>query len=742
MFIRITGLVQGVGFRPFVYRLAKRYGLKGYTLNDGQGVVVEVEGEKGSIEEFIISLKTEKPSQAKILRVEVKHLPDILGYQDFTIRESNLDGKKYVSIPPDLSVCDTCIAEMLNPKNRRYLYPFISCTDCGPRFSIIEKIPYDRQNTTMKTFKMCPECEKEYKDPHSHRFHSQINACPHCGPDVFLYSKSKELLEISSKAIRKTAQLIKDGHIVAVKGLGGFHLVCDATSDEAVKKLRERKKRDKKPFAVMFKDLNMLKKYTKISKFEEEIISSAEKPIVLVQKIDDSGLSRLVAPDISTLGVFLPYTPVHHLLFLHLDVPLVVTSANLSDEPIVKDNLEAFEKLSSIADYLLVHNRDIINRVDDSVVLCVEDKRFFIRKARGYAPSTINLPFKIRSNILAVGGHQKVTIAVAFDDRIILSQHIADLDSPDSRDSFEESVNRFLSIYQILPDIVVSDLHPSYFTTKWAEDFSKKHSIKHTKVQHHYAHALSLMLDRNIDEKILAVCWDGTGYGVDGKLWGGEFLVAGFDGFERAIHFRNFRLIGGEKAIREPERIALSMLFEIFGKDISRVVSHMPEKRLEGLYTAWEKGINSPLSSSAGRLFDAVAWLTGIVDKISYEGQSGLLMERFYDAKVKDRYPYSLKDGVIDWTDIILGVLQDRKDVYLAVSRFINTLAEIVVDVSSIYQLPAGLTGGVFQNRPLVIKIMEITKIKGIELILHKNVPPNDGGIAVGQIGAVLNMVK
>lgn len=740
--VRITGLVQGVGFRPFVYRLANRYGLKGFVLNDGQGVFVEVEADQKSIDEFIQKLQTEKPPHAKIFKIDVEYLNTLCFYQDFTIRDSSLDGKKDICIPVDISVCDRCVDEMLNPKDRRYLYPFISCTDCGPRFSIIENIPYDRQNTAMKVFKMCPECEREYKDPASHRFHSQINTCPVCGPDVSLHSKDSSLLEKSYKAIQISSQLIKEGFVVAVKGVGGFHLVCDATNDEAVRRLRERKKRDKKPFAVMFKDLDTLRKYADIDRFEENIILSAERPIVIVRKKEDSNISPLVAPETALLGVFLPYTPVYHLLFREVDTPLVVTSANLSDEPMVKDNDEAFNKLTSIADYFLIHNRDIINRIDDSVVFCVENRQFFIRKARGYAPSTIKLPFKIKKPALAVGGHQKVTLAIAFDDKVVLSQHIGDMDSPESRDSFEETVYRFLDIYQISPSVIVSDMHPSYFTTRWAESFSQKHSIKHIKVQHHHAHAISLMVDAGVTEKFLAVCWDGTGYGLDGKVWGGEFLVADFDGFDRVYHFKEFRLIGGEKAIKEPERVATSILFEIFGKDSFKLLNQLPEGKLEGLYNIWEKGLNSPLSSSAGRLFDAVGWLTGIVDKISYEGQVGLLMENFYDKNIKDRYTYCIKNGVIDWTDIILGVMDDRENKDVAVTRFINTLANIVVNTAIDKGLPIGLTGGVFQNRALVRKIIEMAEEKNIKLLLHKEIPPNDGGIAVGQIGAVIKMIK
>lgn len=739
--VRVKGIVQGVGFRPFVYRLATRYNLKGFVLNDGQGVLIDVEGDEKSISEFVQSLEKEKPTQARISQIGLEYVDSLQGYTNFTIQESQQQGKKDVSIPPDISVCDRCVKETLDIDNRRYLYPFTSCTYCGPRFSIIRKIPYDRDNTSMKDFSMCPDCEREYSSPDNHRFHSQINTCPACGPEVFLY-KDKTLLEKSYKAIQTAARLIKDGFIIAVKGIGGFHLVCDATNHDAVKRLRDRKRRDKKPFAVMCKDLEMVKRYVKINRFEEKTILSSPKPIVLANKTQDLEISPLVAPDIDLLGVLLPYTSLHNLLFLNLDIPLVFTSANLSEEPMVKDNQEAFDRLSYLADYLLVHNVDILNRVDDSVVFYIEDRRFFVRKARGYAPSTLNLPFKIDRNVLAVGGHQKVTISVAFDDKVVVSQHIGDMDSPESRDVFEETVVKFLEVYQISPDVVVSDMHPSYFTTKWAEEFSRKYNINHLKVQHHHAHAMSVMLDTQTEERFLAVCWDGTGYGVDGHLWGGEFLVVNLDGFERVLSFKEFKLIGGEEAIKQPERVAISMLFEILGKDAVKLVKHLPEERLELFYKMWNRGLNSPYSSSVGRLFDAVAWLTGMVDRLSYEGQSGLLMEKFYDVNIRDAYPFFIKDGVIDWRDMVLGVIQDRVDRILAVSKFINTLCKVVVDVASTYNLPVGLTGGVFQNRVLVRKIIEMANGRNIKLLLHRNLPPNDGGISAGQVMAVVKMVK
>ena len=734
--IHLTGAVQGVGFRPFVYNTAKKFNLNGYVINDTHGVIIEVEGEERDINRFLISLQTEKPPLAHIFSQEIQELP-LKSFTDFKIRKSKHRGKKEVFILPDISVCDECLKELDDPENRRYRYPFINCTNCGPRFSIIEKLPYDRPNTTMKQFKMCPDCEREYKDPENRRFHAQPNACPVCGPHITLYTSDKKLITQKEEALEKTVQLLKEGNIIAVKGVGGFHLVCDATNDQALKKLRERKKRGEKPFAVMFRDINQIKEYAKITDFEEAVILSPERPVVIVKSKKGTDLSPEVAPFLDRIGVFLPYSPLHYLLLNDYKKPLVMTSANLSDEPIVKDNDQAFEKLSVFTDYVLVHNRKIKNRVDDSVVRVINKKISFIRRSRGYAPLPVKLPFKLKRKVLAVGGHQKNTIAVGFDDKAFLSQHIGDLQTFDACRNFEEVIESFFSLYDFKPDVVVCDLHPSYFSTKWAKDFSQKNGVSLVQVQHHYSHALSLMAENQIKERIFAVSWDGTGYGDDGNLWGGEFLVCGYEGYERVSHFDYFRLIGGEKAVKEPRRVAISVLFSIFGENIpdTPCLKAFKEKEIDILYKMWEKGLNSPFSSSAGRLFDAVASILGIRQILSYEGQSGMIMENFYDRNVKDFYPFEI-DNTVSWKPIFEEMIKDISDVSVKVSRFINTLAEVVIRV---YKekgegLKIGLTGGVFQNRFLTEKIIRLCEKEKISVVTHKKVPPNDGGISLGQL--------
>ncbi len=734
--IHLTGAVQGVGFRPFVYNTAKKFNLNGYVINDTHGVIIEVEGEERNINRFLISLQTEKPPLAHIFSQEIQELP-LKGFTDFEIRKSKHRGKKEVFILPDISVCDECLRELDDPENRRYRYPFINCTNCGPRFSIIEKLPYDRPNTTMKQFRMCPECEREYKDPENRRFHAQPNACPVCGPHITLYSSDKKLITQKEEALEKTVQLLKEGNIIAIKGIGGFHLVCDATNDRALKKLRERKKRGEKPFAVMFRDINQIKEYAEISDFEEAVILSPERPVVIVRSKKGTDLSPEVAPFLDRIGVFLPYSPLHYLLLNDYKKPLVMTSANLSDEPIVKDNEEAFEKLSIFTDYILVHNRRIKNRVDDSVVRVIDKKISFIRRSRGYAPLPVKLPFSLKKRVLAVGGHQKNTIAVGFDDKAFLSQHIGDLETFDACRNFEDVIYSFFELYDFKPDIVISDLHPRYYSTKWAKDFSQKNGVSLVQVQHHYSHALSLMAENQIKERIFAVSWDGTGYGDDGNLWGGEFLVCGYEGYERVSHFDYFRLIGGEKAVKEPRRVAISILFSIFEKNIPDTPSlkAFKEKELNILYKMWEKGVNAPLSSSVGRLFDAAASILGIRQILSYEGQSGMIMENFYDWNVKDFYPFEI-NNTVSWKPIFEEMIRDRSDVSVKVSRFINTLAEVVIRVykQKGERLKLGLTGGVFQNRFLTEKIISLCEKEKIPVITHKKVPPNDGGISLGQL--------
>ncbi len=734
--LKLTGAVQGVGFRPFVYRIAVKNNLKGYIINSTEGVIIEIEGEEENINNFLIELNTEKPPLAHIFSQEIDELP-LANFEKFEIKQSKEKGKKEVFILPDISTCDECLKELFNPNDRRYRYPFINCTNCGVRFSIIEKLPYDRKNTTMKKFKMCSKCEEEYKNPTNRRFHAEPNACHECGPYISLFDNRKKHIADREEALKKTIDFIKEGKILAIKGVGGFHLVCDATKTSVIKTLRERKNRGEKPFAVMFKNIHMIKKFAKLTKFEEALIQSPERPIVIVEKKENTMLSDEVAPHLNRIGVFLPYSPLHYLITEDIDIPLVMTSANLSDEPIVKDNEEAFEKLSKFADYILIHNRDIKNRVDDSVVRVINKGISIIRRARGYAPLPISLNFELDKNILAVGGHQKNTIALGLKNKIILSQHIGDLETLSSQKAFEETIETFLNLYDFKPEVVISDLHPRYYSTHFAKKISEYMNIPHIKIQHHFSHALSLMAEHKLNEKLFAVVWDGTGYGTDGNLWGGEFLIADYREFKRISHLKYFRLIGGEKAVKEPKRVALSMLFEIFGRDLPNVetIKYFSDKEINSLFNIWNKGLNSPLTSSIGRLFDAIASILGIRQTLSYEGQSGMIMENFYRWDIKDRYTLKIKDGLVDWKPLIVEIIEDKADLDVKISRFFNSLASLVLDIYENYGygLKLGLSGGVFQNKYLTEKIIDLAKQKNIEVLIHRKVPTNDGGISLGQ---------
>ncbi|WP_438617121.1 carbamoyltransferase HypF [Pampinifervens diazotrophicum] len=732
--VSIKGAVQGVGFRPFVYRLAKELGLRGFVINDSRGVYIEVEGERRVLEEFLIKLNREKPILARIHSVDFSFLQPA-GYSDFEIKESSDTGQKEVFVLPDMSTCEDCLKELFDPSDRRYLYPFINCTNCGPRFTIIESLPYDRPNTTMKLFKMCYECEREYHEPSNRRFHAQPNACPECGPWLSLYSSEGKLIAERNEALTLTLKLLKDGKIVAVKGVGGFHLMCDATREEVVSLLRERKRRKEKPFAVMFRDLSQLKGYTEPSELELLLLTLPERPIVLTKY--KGGLAPSVAPGLKRLGAFLPYSPLHHILLRGLDFPLVATSGNLSEEPIIIDNVEALKGLSKLSDFLLLHNRDIKRRCDDSVVKVIGGTPTPIRRSRGYAPMPVGLPFSLKRKVLAVGGMLKNTFALAFGDRVIISQHVGDVENLETLKAFEEMVFDLMRLYEFEPEVVVCDMHPRYETTRWAEGFSVEKALPLVKVQHHFAHILSCMAENQLRGKVLGIAWDGTGYGEDGTLWGGEFLECDYSSYMRLFHFRPFRLIGGERAVKEPRRVALSILFELFNEEALDLelptLRCFEEKELKNLYIAWKRGINSPYTSSVGRLFDAVASLLNIRHTLSYEGQASMMLEDLYDYSVKDAYPFELKDGIIDWKPMFLALMEERKHVR-AVSRFINTLAHICLRVSQEVSLErVCLSGGVMQNDPLVSKIKELLENAGFRVYTHQKVPPNDGGLSLGQ---------
>ncbi|HEY9189302.1 MAG TPA: carbamoyltransferase HypF [Sulfurovum sp.] len=736
--LHITGIVQGVGFRPFVYQLARRYHLHGYIVNTAAGVTVEAEGEEGAIEAFMGSLKSELPPLARLdtLTSENSHTQ---GYTDFRILQSERQSDRSALVSPDSAVCEKCLQEMNDPSDRRYGYPFINCTDCGPRYSIMETLPYDRPNTSMHRFAMCKSCHDEYSDPLDRRFHAQPISCPNCGPTLRLLDGAGNVLTEGGQAIADTVSAIRNGSIVAVKGLGGFHLLCDATNTHAVETLRKRKRRPRKPFAVLFPDMEALETVADLSEKERELITSREKPIVLLPKAPHSNISGLVAPGIDRIGAFLPYTPMHHLLLEEAGVPLVATSANLSDEPIIRNSTELLEKLGNVADLLLDHDREILNANDDSVLQMAGDERITLRLSRGYAPRSIKLPFRSSKKILAVGANQKNSMALLFEDTVVLSPHIGDLNSLEAFEFFERTLDTFKRFYDLEPEVIVCDKHPGYMTTQWAGQYKAEHpACQLITLQHHYAHLLAGMAEFRLNEPVLGFAFDGTGYGDDGTLWGGEVMIADNVTYSRLASLAPFRLLGGEKAIKEPRRAALALLFESY--TLTEILSlrspareQFTETEIIQLHRAWGQGINAPLTSSMGRLFDAVASLAGIVHLSGYEGESGLKMEQYVVARITESFPFEVRDGTISLGPMIkaMGEAEDKK---VMVSMFFNTVVEMIFHFASRHpELPLLFSGGVFQNRVLIEKIMQRCQRENRTCYLQKETAVNDGGIALGQ---------
>ncbi len=711
--IRISGIVQGVGFRPFVYRVANELGLFGEVSNDSFGVVIEVVASKEDLDRFLDTLQNKTPPLAKIDDIKVLQTKP-KEYKSFSIIQSSNSKEIKTLIPPDLSICKDCQRELFDPKNRRYLYPFITCTNCGVRYSIIKFLPYDRKNTSMSEFKMCKKCQMEYENPNDRRYHAQPIGCFECGPKL-------------NMSIDEAVTLLKDGKILAIKGVGGYHLVCDATNKEAIKKLRERKNRPKKPFAVMVRDIKEAKNLAYINQKEEELLTSSKRPIVLLRS--KKVLDESIAPNISKIGLFLPYTPLHLLLLNSLKRPIVATSANISKEPICSD-LNSLKRLKGVYDVVLDHNREIVNSCDDSVVMVVKNQTIILRRARGYAPNSIKLPFKLDKNILALGANQKSTVAIGFDNEAILSPHIGDLDTIESLNHFNKHIESIKRVYEFKPDLIACDKHPNYESSKYA-----KANFKNIKaIQHHYAHILSVMAEKKIKDRVLGVAFDGTGLGDDGTLWGGEFLICDLNRYERVAHIREFKLLGGDRAIKEPRRVALSLLFDLFGKRVfdmqNPTTKAFSKEELENFYKMWQKGLNAPLSSSCGRIFDGVASLMGVVQVISYEGESGMRMEEFYDKSIKVSYDFEVVDKKIDLLPMVKEMLKDEPRV--AISKFFNTLVEVLADIRGRYDLPLLVSGGVFQNRVLLELLIE----RFPDVIIPNEIPPNDGGVALGQLMA------
>ncbi|OQY60631.1 MAG: carbamoyltransferase HypF [Desulfobacteraceae bacterium 4572_88] len=765
--LEIRGVVQGVGFRPFVYQLAKQLHLTGEVANTSSGVSVHLEGAAGHIDTFCADLVRKKPRLAHITEFSACS-QSIRGFENFSIVKSRDYADRSALISPDVSVCEDCLDELFNPKDRRYRYPFINCTNCGPRYSIISDIPYDRPTTSMKHFEMCGKCQAEYDDPGNRRFHAQPNACDKCGPRVGFCDNDRTEQKVGNP-VEKAVSLLKQGYILAVKGLGGFHLVADAENDDAVIQLRKRKHREEKPFALMSRDMESIAKYAHIDPEDESLLLSAQRPIVLLRKKEGYSIfiSAAVSPRNRYFGVMLPYTPLHYLLFSGSPksgefAALVMTSANMSSEPIVIDNEEAFERLSGIADYFLLHNRDIYLRSDDSIVRSsgFETRSLkpgftqFIRRSRGYVPMPIFLKNKMPP-VLACGAELKNTVCLTKENQAFLSQHIGDMENLDTYAFFEKTVDHMRRILDICPEIIAHDLHPDYLSTRYAKENSG--SKIRIPVQHHHAHVVSCMAEHMLEGPVIGLSFDGTGYGTDGNIWGGEILIAETDRFTRAAHLSYVPMPGGTAAIKEPWRMALSYLWHTFGEAFRNLdlpmLGETEDHKLTIIPEMIRKEINSPKTSSLGRLFDAIACIAGIRNQVFFEGQATMELEMMAGKRIlsEETYDYEWIAGEVHEIlpqPLITGVVEDmRKDVSLSEisGKFHMTLVRMFSALCHLIRKERGLnrvvlSGGVFQNALLLGELTVSLEKSGFQVFTNTRVPPNDGGISLGQavVGASL----
>lgn len=787
--ITIKGVVQGVGFRPFIFRHAAKHQIKGWIINTSSGVEMEIEGTINNIERFISTLEAEAPPISQIESILIED-GEFKGFESFEIRESRKDFG-YQLISPDIALCPDCLKELFDPKDRRYLYPFINCTNCGPRFTIIQDIPYDRASTTMSAFPMCPTCLAEFNDPLNRRFHAQPNACPVCGPQIFLTNSEGVKID-TDNVITRTAKYLREGKIIAIKGLGGFHLACDAQNEQAIETLRERKNRPHKPFALMMLDMQQIKKHCEVSKEEEDLLCSPQTPIVLLKRRDKSIIPYSVAPNNNYLGVMLPYTPIHHLLMREFQEPLIMTSGNLSEEPIVYDNQDALDRLGRLADFFLFNNRDIYTCYDDSVFMVFEGKPYPIRRARSYAPSPIKISRFNNKVVLACGADLKNTFCFLKDNYAFLSQHNGDLEDFRTFYNYQRNIDIYKKIFRVEPDIICSDLHPDYYSTSFASEFQDK--LPSEKVQHHHAHIASCMAENGLNETVIGISFDGLGLGTDGNLWGGEFLITDYKTFQRYAHLEYLPVPGGDKATKYPYRLAYSYIKTLLGfipNDLP-VFKNITQEEKSIIESQIEKGINSPLTSSCGRLFDAVSSLLNICQEVTYEGQAAIelemvsekssLVDEFYPFSIcsfssKEKlyfnnhpnnmiwenqsmtvYPKSLKEvsyfqkeepylmsnqpkyqiclkelfGSI-YQDIICG--NSPADIGL---KFHYTVALMILHLSIIIRKETNinkvvLSGGCFQNRLLLNLSLNLLRKYNFETFIHGQVPTNDGGISLGQ---------
>ena len=738
--IVVKGIVQGVGFRPFIYKNATKNNLKGFVNNTSKGVFIEVEGYEEDITSFIEEIKHKPPVLSKVTDIKIID-KEIEGYTNFKIIESKEEEEAITLLSPDIATCDDCLADISDVNNRRYRYAFTNCTNCGPRFSITKKVPYDRENTTMDVFQMCSECREEYNDPLNRRFHAQPNGCSKCGPRVFICDKEGQ--EITSKdPIKDIAKEIKNGKIVAIKGIGGFHLACDAKNKEVINELRKRKKRPRKPLAVMMRDVETAKKYCNVNEMEERILLGNKKPILLLDKKRNSLLPKeLTNYQNGKLGVMLPYTPVHHILFSEdIDI-LVMTSANISGEPMVYKNHEAIEKLKGIADFYLMNNRHIYIPIDDSVSRVILGKERVLRNARGYAPKSMEI--KDMAYSIALGANSNNTFAIANNENIFFSNYIGDLANYNTWQHYINSLEHMKGIYKIDPKSYFYDLHPNFYQN----ELLKEIKTKKIGIQHHHAHIVACMAEHSLEEEVIGVAFDGTGYGTDGKLWGGEFFICDKERFKRLAHLNYVALPGGEGAIREPWKIAISYLYDIFKEDYATYVpKHLQEKKHQIITEIIKKDINSPKASSIGRLFDAVAALLGFDAKITFQGEAAIDLENLCCRDDQSFYQYniSLEDGIyiIDCKPLIKSVVIeviDGIDKELIARRFHNTIIKFTIELCEIlrkeYNLSSVvLSGGVFQNEILLINIYKELIKRDFKVYIHEQIPANDEGTSIGQM--------
>ena len=760
--LQIRGVVQGVGFRPYVYNLARRHGLAGFVLNSPRGVFIEVEGDPSTVDAFVAALPAEAPPLVRIARIQQTAIP-ALGESGFSIRESGGGESSFALIPPDICVCEACLSDTRDPQNRRYDYPFTNCTNCGPRYSIILDVPYDRPMTTMAEFAMCADCRREYEDPENRRFHAQPNACPVCGPRLLLGAPSNPVpAPISARSIlEQVADILRAGGIVAWKGLGGYQLACDARQAAAVEELRCRKHRSEKPFAIMVADAGVADALCCVSDVERAALVSPERPIVLLRRRPDADLADGVSPGNPSTGVMLPCTPMHDLLFRilrerwHADAALVMTSGNISEEPIVIENAEAEERLAGIADAFAHHNRRIHTRVDDSVVRVVAGHTMLLRRARGYTPRPVWLG-RGEAEVLACGAQLKNTLCLTRAGFALPSQHLGDLENYETLRFFEETLERMQRLFHVNPTAIAYDLHPGYLSTQFA---LRQAELRPIGVQHHHAHVASCMAEHQLEGRVIGVAWDGTGFGTDGSIWGGEFLAAGYTGFDRYARLRTVLLPGGDSGIREPWRVARSSLFDAFDGTIPshpRWNAMASTERLRIVDSMLQRHVNTIPTSSAGRLFDAVASLIGLRHSVSFEGQAAMMLEAAADSgSGLSEAPYEFALAGADPIDVdlrpmirqIVSALDRGTSTSEIAGRFHVTMVAVVTEVcrrmrDHLQLHRVCLSGGCFQNGLLVAGCLESLRAHGFEVFIQREVPANDGGISLGQVAIACEILR